>query len=308
MAVAAHPRRHDGGRGWPGRGRCSPRAGSTTPAPAARSHGERPSGSVWEKKPRAAMSALKARASAASGPSCCSAGQPTLVRSVLTSASTSASRASAPPEETVDGRARRRGRRIRGGWARAPAPRAARSASPSASAWGSVPRWRSGSAWRSPSRSASPPPRAVVVAVGVGVVELVVGTGSSVRRTSDVVVTASSPLSSQRGTTSASAATTPSPASTMATTFVRRLRSRCVRRRRSGGARAVAAAARSGPTGSMATERCSLSVRSRWPARRVRAAGSVRRWRGTLMRVRCSGGGCRTGGRPGATYTHRTSA
>ncbi|EFL02850.1 predicted protein [Streptomyces sp. SPB78] len=68
-----------------------------TPAWSARSQGVSPSGSVWSKKPRAAMSSLKAVASEASAPSARTALHPTLARSWLTSARTAAAAALSSP-------------------------------------------------------------------------------------------------------------------------------------------------------------------------------------------------------------------
>lgn len=59
-----------------------------TPDLEARSHGVRPSGSVWSKKPRAAMSSLKSWASEASEALAVSGLQPAFARSWLTRAST----------------------------------------------------------------------------------------------------------------------------------------------------------------------------------------------------------------------------
>src|SRR4051812_42914086 len=71
------------------------------PAFAARSHGVAPFGSVWSKKPRAAMSSLKDSASFVSELFAARALQPTLARSSLTSFSTSAS--AAARADTVTG-------------------------------------------------------------------------------------------------------------------------------------------------------------------------------------------------------------
>jgi hypothetical protein len=63
------------------------------PAAEARSHGDLPSGSVWSKKPRAAMSSLNASASLVSEEFAASGLHPTFDRSWLTSLSTSTSAA-----------------------------------------------------------------------------------------------------------------------------------------------------------------------------------------------------------------------
>lgn len=86
-----------------------PRAMFSPPRPdtlalAARSHGDFPSGSVWSKKPRAAMSSLKFWASEASEELAVTGLQPTLARSWLTRESTAAS-AEVPGAGAVDWRA-----------------------------------------------------------------------------------------------------------------------------------------------------------------------------------------------------------
>src|SRR3954452_25605054 len=63
-------------------------ASTVTPARSPRSNGDRPSGSVCEKKCRSRMSALKARASAARPGSAETAPQPAAARCWFTSAST----------------------------------------------------------------------------------------------------------------------------------------------------------------------------------------------------------------------------
>ena len=73
---------------WP-RAMFSPPSPST-PAAAARSQGVAPSGSVWPKKSRAAMSSLKSWASAVSDALAVTGLQPTFERSWLTRASTAA--------------------------------------------------------------------------------------------------------------------------------------------------------------------------------------------------------------------------
>ncbi len=71
------------------------------PAFSARTHGVAPSGSVWSKKPRVAMSELNAPARAASRASAFTGEQPTFARSALTRRRTSAS--AATPRSAVEG-------------------------------------------------------------------------------------------------------------------------------------------------------------------------------------------------------------
>src|SRR5207248_62937 len=90
------PRITDTASGYPA-AMFSPYADQAYPAAVIRWPGSVPSGAVWSKYRRCAMSALCARAAAASRASGVTAGQPALARSWLTSASTCAGGSGGPP-------------------------------------------------------------------------------------------------------------------------------------------------------------------------------------------------------------------